>query len=173
MCGPLPFSGELQLRYCPWPSLRRSSCQQCQAKGPSSDHYWDAVDIDNAMSAGSISTLTFDLVILVEAVTSDNLIAPTFRVLARSLPERLVEFGSIRLEQNRETDAECYTLTIRDHGFNANLGHAAHQDDPTLRAPIPRGPKEAALARSWPGGPANPSGLGPQNGEPILSNGWA
>lgn len=125
------------------------------------------------MIAGSISTLTYDLVISVEPVTSDNLIAPTLRVLARSLPERLVEFGGIRWKQNREPDAENYTLTIRDHGFNANLGHPAHQDDPTLRAAIPWGPKGAALARSLPGNPADASGLGPQIREPILSNGWA
>lgn len=94
-------------------------------------------------------------------------------MLARSLPERLVEFGGIRWKQNRESDAEYYTLKIRDHGFDANPGHAALQDDPTLRAAIPWGPKDAALARSLPGNPANSSGLGPQNRKPILSNGWA
>ena len=37
-----------------------------------------------------------------------------------------------------------FTLTIRDHAFNANLGIAASQDDASLQAIIPWGPKEAA-----------------------------
>lgn len=125
------------------------------------------------MSAGSIATLTFDLVISVEPVTSDNPMAPTFRVLERSPRGRLVKCGGIWRMQNQETGADCYTLTIRDHEFNANLGHAAHQDDQILRAAILWGPKEAALARSWPGDPAIPCELGPQDREPILSNGWS
>ena len=47
-------------------------------------------------------------------------------------------------EQNKETGADYYTLTIRDHGFNANLGKAANQDDLSLQAVIPWGPKDAA-----------------------------
>lgn len=46
--------------------------------------------------------------------------------------------------QNKETGADYYTLTIRDHGFNANLGKAANQDDLSLQAVIPWGPKDAA-----------------------------
>ena len=34
-------------------------------------------------------------------------------------------------------------LTIRDHAFNTNLGIAASQDDASLQAIIPWGPKEA------------------------------
>ena len=92
------------------------------------------------MSAGSFSTLTLDLVIAVEPATSDNLIASTFRALARSPPERVVESGGIRWKKNRETGADYHTLTIRDYGFNANLGKAAHQDDATLQAAIPWDP---------------------------------
>ncbi|WP_354545858.1 hypothetical protein [Roseovarius sp. MBR-78] len=42
------------------------------------------------------------------------------------------------------TGTDYYTLTIRDHGFNANLGKAANQDDISLQAIIPWGPKDAA-----------------------------
>lgn len=42
-------------------------------------------------------------------------------------------------------------LTIRDCGFNANLGKAAHQDDTSLQAVVPWGPKEAAGGGGWPG----------------------
>ena len=55
---------------------------------------------------------------------------------------RLVECGGIWKKQNRETGADYFTLTIRDFGFNANLGKAAHQDDETLQAVIPWGPKD-------------------------------
>ena len=105
---------------------------------------FESADLETAKGTGSISTLTFDLDISVEPVTSDNPMAPTHRVLGRSPRGRLVECGGIWRKQNRETGADYFTLTIRDYGFNANLGQAAHQDDPTLQAVIPWGPKEAA-----------------------------
>ncbi|MBL4766434.1 MAG: DUF736 family protein [Rhodobacteraceae bacterium] len=101
-------------------------------------------NIETATGTGSISTLTFDLDITVEPVTSDNPLAPTHRVLGRSPRGKLVECGGIWKKQNKETGADYFTLTIRDHAFNANLGIAASQDDASLQAIIPWGPKEAA-----------------------------
>ena len=103
-----------------------------------------SADIETAKGVGSISTLTFDLDITVEPVASANPMAPTHRVLGRSPRGKLVECGGIWKKQNKETGADYYTLTIRDHGFNANLGKAANQDDLSLQAVIPWGPKDAA-----------------------------
>ena len=103
-----------------------------------------SADIETAKGVGSISTLTFDLDITVEPVASSNPMAPTHRVLARSPRGKLVECGGIWKKPNKETGADYYTLTIRDHGFNANLGKAANQDDLSLQAVIPWGPKDAA-----------------------------
>ncbi len=104
----------------------------------------DGTDIETAKGVGSISTLTFDVDVTVEPITSDNPMAPTHRVLARSPRGRLVDCGGIWKKQSRETGADYFTLTIRDYCFNANLGKAALQDDATLQAVIPWGPKDAA-----------------------------
>ena len=103
-----------------------------------------SADIATAKGGGSISTLTFDLDITVEPIASANPMAPTHRVLGRSPRGKLVECGGIWKKQNKETGADYYTLNIRDHGFNANLGKAANQDDLSLQAVIPWGPKDAA-----------------------------
>ncbi len=101
-------------------------------------------NIETGNGSGSISTLTFDLDITVEPITSDNPLAPTHRVLGRSPRGNLVECGGIWKKQNKETGADYFTLTVRDFSFNANLGIAASQDDASLQAIIPWGPKEAA-----------------------------
>tara|TARA_R110002012_G_scaffold76445_1_gene192909 strand:- start:1120 stop:1647 length:528 start_codon:yes stop_codon:yes gene_type:complete len=101
-------------------------------------------DIETAKGIGSISTLTFDLDITVEPVASSNPMAPTHRVLGRSPRGKLVECGGIWKKQNKDTGSDYFTLTVRDHAFNANLGKAASQDDMSLQAIIPWGPKEAA-----------------------------
>lgn len=93
---------------------------------------FESDDIGHARGVGSISTLTFDLDITFEPPDSDNPMAPTHRVLGRSPRGRLVECGGIWRKQNRDTGADYYTLTIRDYGFNANLGKAAQQDDAAL-----------------------------------------
>jgi uncharacterized protein (DUF736 family) len=80
--------------------------------------------------------------------------APTHRVLGRSPRGKLVECGGIWKKQNKETGADYYTLTIRDHGFNANLGKAANQDDLSLQAIIPWGPKDAARRKESAGQPS-------------------
>ncbi len=99
-------------------------------------------DIETAKGTGSISTLTFDIDITVEPVTSDNPMAPTHRVLGRSPRGRLVECGGIWKKQNRDTGADYFTLSIRDFSFNANLGKAANQENPAVQAVIAWGPKE-------------------------------
>jgi len=104
---------------------------------------FENADIETSKGAGSISTLTFDLDITVEPIVSDNPMAPTHRVLGRSPRGRLVECGGIWKKQNRDTGADYFSMTIRDYGFNAKLGKAASQDDDTLQAIIPWGPKEA------------------------------
>lgn len=68
--------------------------------------------------------------------------APTHRVLGRSPCGRLVECGGIWKKQNRDTGADQVTMTIRDHGFNANLGMGANQEDAALQVVIRWGPKE-------------------------------
>ena len=103
-----------------------------------------SADIEAAMGVGSISTPTFDLDITVEPVASMNPMAPKRRVLGRSPRGKLVESGGTWKKQNKKTGADYYMLTIRDHGFNANLGKAANQDDLSLQAVIPWGPKDAA-----------------------------
>lgn len=87
-----------------------------------------SVDIEIAKGFGSISTLTSDLEIAVEPVANSNPIAPTHRAVDRSPRSELVECGGIWKIQNRETGAGYFSLSIRDHGFNANLGKAANQD---------------------------------------------
>jgi uncharacterized protein (DUF736 family) len=82
-------------------------------------------DIETAKGIGSISTLTFDLDITVEPVASSNPMAPTHRVLGRSPRGKLVECGGIWKKQNKDTGSDYFTLTVRDHAFNANLGKAA------------------------------------------------
>ncbi|WP_228028812.1 DUF736 family protein [Donghicola mangrovi] len=95
--------------------------------------------IETAKGVGSVSTLIFDLDSKVEPVASANSMAPTHRVLGRSLRGKLVECGCIWNKQNTETGADYYTLTIRDHGFNTNLGKAANQDELPLQAAVPLG----------------------------------
>ena len=70
--------------------------------------------------------------------------ASTHRVVGRSPQGRLVECGGIWKKQNKESVANYFTLSIRDYGFNANLGRAANQDDLSLQAVIPWSPKDAA-----------------------------
>jgi len=101
-------------------------------------------NIETSKGTGSISTLKFDIDITVEPNSSDNPMAPSHRVFARSPRGKLVECGGVWKKENKETGAEYFTLTIRDFNFNANLGKAANQDDDTVQAVIPWGPKEAA-----------------------------
>ncbi|MCG3269564.1 DUF736 family protein [Yoonia sp. I 8.24] len=105
---------------------------------------FESNDIETAKGSGSISTLTFDLDITVEPIISDNPMAPTHRVLGRSPRGRLVECGGIWKKQNRDTGGDYFSMTVRDYAFNANLGKAANQDDDTLQAIIPWGPKDTA-----------------------------
>lgn len=104
--------------------------------------HFDGSDIENAKGSGPISTLAFDIDITVEPISSDNPMAPPHRVLGRSPRGRLVECGGIWKKQNRDTGADYFTMSIRDFGFNANLGKAANQDDGKLQAVIPWGPKD-------------------------------
>jgi len=103
-------------------------------------------NIETSKGTGSISTLTFDVDVSIEPNNSDNPMAPTHRVFARSPRGKLIECGGVWKKENKETGAEYFTLTIRDYGFNANLGIAAGQDDASVQAVIPWGPqmKEAA-----------------------------
>ncbi len=103
---------------------------------------FEGSEVESARGTVSISTLTFDIDITVEPVASDNPMAPTHRVLGRSPRGRLVECGGFWKKQNRDTGADDVTLTIRDFGFNGNLGKAAYQKDDTLQSVIPWGPKE-------------------------------
>ena len=103
-------------------------------------------NIENSKGSGSISTLTFDVDVTLEPNNSDHPMAPTHRVFSRSPRGKRVECGGVWKKENKETGAEYFTLTIRDYGFNANLGIAAGQDDKSVQAVIPWGPqmKEAA-----------------------------
>lgn len=101
-------------------------------------------DIETAKGIGPISTLTFDRDVTVEPVANANPMVPAHRVLGRFPRGKLVECGGIWKKQNKETGADSYTLTIRDHGFNTKLGKAANQDDLSLQAVIPWGPKDSA-----------------------------
>ncbi len=49
------------------------------------------------------------------------------------------------LRQKYGLTRSCAAIqTVRDHGFNTNLGKAASQDDMSLQAIIPWDPKDAA-----------------------------
>lgn len=105
---------------------------------------FESADIDNAMGTGSISTLKFDIDVELHPLNSSNPMAPTHRILAPSPAGRLVECGGVWKKLNKETQEPYYTLSIRDYGFNANLGRAANQDDEKRQAVIPWAPREAA-----------------------------
>lgn len=103
-------------------------------------------NIETSIGEGSISTLTFDIDVTIEPNTSSNPMAPSHRVFARSPRGKLVECGGVWKKQNQETSEDYFTISIRDYRFNANLGQAAGQDDPSVQAVIPWAPqaKEAA-----------------------------
>ena len=101
-------------------------------------------NIETANGKGTISTLKFDLDITVEPVDSDNPKAPTHRVWGKSPSGHPVECGGIWKKQNQENGNDYFTLSIRDHRFNANLGKAAFQDEVAMQAVIPWAPQEAA-----------------------------
>lgn len=100
-------------------------------------------DLETAKGTGSISTLKFDVDVELVPLQSDNEMAPTHRVMARSPRGKLFEVGGVWKKLSNETGAEYFTLSIREYGFNANLGRAAKQDDPSVQAVIPWGPMEA------------------------------
>ena len=100
-------------------------------------------NIETAKGKGTISTLKFDLEIMVEPLQSDNPKAPTHRVWGKSPNGHQVECGGIWKKVSQE-DKEYFTLSIRDHRFNANLGIAAFQDEVSMQAVIPWTPQEAA-----------------------------
>lgn len=103
-------------------------------------------DIATSKGVGSISTLTFDVDVTLEPNSSDNEMAPTHRVFARSPRGKMIEVGGVWKKFSKETGDAYFTLSIREFGFNANLGKAAGQDDEQVQAVIPWGPpmKEAA-----------------------------
>jgi uncharacterized protein (DUF736 family) len=98
------------------------------------------IQIDEAANTitGNIATLTFDIDITGEAVTSDNPKAPVFRLFAMTPRNRRIEIGGIWKKQNRQ-DQDYYSLSVNTgHGrINANLGRYPGQDDETLMAVIP------------------------------------
>jgi len=103
-------------------------------------------NIATSKGTGSISTLTFDVDISLTPNNSDNPMAPTHRIFARSPRGKEVECGGVWKKENKETGAEYFTLTIRDFNFNANLGKAAGQDDETVQAVIPWAPQQKEAA---------------------------
>ena len=105
---------------------------------------FESDNIETAKGKGTISTLKFDLEITVEPLDSANELAPTHRVWGKSPNGHQVECGGIWKKQNKETGNDYFTLSIRDHRFNANLGKAAFQEDASNQAVIPWAPKEAA-----------------------------
>lgn len=107
---------------------------------------FEADDIETSKGKGSISTLTFDADVELVPNNSDNELAPTHRVYSRSPRGRQIEVGGVWKKFSKETGEPYFTLSIREFGFNANLGKAAGQDDEQVQAVIPWGPpmKEAA-----------------------------
>jgi uncharacterized protein (DUF736 family) len=103
-------------------------------------------NIETSKGTGSISTLTFDVDVSIEPNESDNPLAPSHRIFARSPRGKLIECGAVWKKENKETGSVYFTLSIRDYSFNANLGIAAGQDDVSVQAVIPWAPqlKEAA-----------------------------
>lgn len=87
---------------------------------------------------GNLASLTFDIDITGEPVTSDNPKAPVYRLFAETPRHRRVEIGGVWKKTNR-SGGDYYTLTVNT-GFgrlNANLGRFPGQDDNSLMAVIP------------------------------------
>lgn len=71
-------------------------------------------NIETSKGSGSISTPTFDVDVMIEPNNSDNPMAPTHRVFARSPRGKLVECGDVWKKENKETGEPYFTLSIRD-----------------------------------------------------------
>jgi len=70
-------------------------------------------------------------------VTSDNDKAPTHRLDGRSPAGHRIDCGAIWKNISRETGKPYLSLDIPSRNFKANLGQAAGQDDPAVKAIIP------------------------------------
>ena len=103
-------------------------------------------NLETSKGKGSISTLNFVADVELVPNPSKNEMAPTHRVFSRSPRGRQIEIGGVWKKFNKETGEPYFTLSIRQYGFNANLGIAAGQDDEQVQAVIPWGApmKEAA-----------------------------
>lgn len=107
---------------------------------------FDNKKIETAAGSGLISTLDFDLDVTAEPVQIDHKDAPTHRIMGKSPRGHDIECGGIWKKKNKQTGEYYFTLSIRGRNFNANLGKAAFQDDDSLQAIIPWGPKEPSKA---------------------------
>ena len=103
-------------------------------------------NLETSKGKGSISTLNFDADVELVPNPSSNDMAPTHRVFSRSPRGRQIEIGGVWKKFNKETGEPYFTLSIREHGFNANLGIAAGQDDEQVQAVIPWGPMQREAA---------------------------
>lgn len=101
-------------------------------------------DIATSRGTGSISTLTFDLDFTLEPKNSQNPLAPTHIVVARSPGGKAIEVGGVWKKQNQVTNEDYFTLNIREFGFNANLGMAAGQDEESVQAVIAWSPRSSS-----------------------------
>ncbi|WP_085044033.1 DUF736 domain-containing protein [Ensifer aridi] len=97
------------------------------------------IKIDGDKVTGNIASLSYDLDVTGEAITSDNPKAPVFRLFGKTPRGRRIEIGGIWKKKN-QNGGDYYTLSVNT-GFaklNANLGRYPGQDDDSLLAVIPR-----------------------------------
>ena len=96
------------------------------------------IQIDGKKITGNIATLSFDIDVTGEPVTSDNEKAPKYRLFAQSPRGRRVEVGGIWERLNADDKPYlALTLNTGHSRWYANLGCYPGQDDETLMAVIP------------------------------------
>jgi uncharacterized protein (DUF736 family) len=97
---------------------------------------FETEDFLTSKATGTISTLDWDLTIEAQPAERKSDKSPTHRLYGRSPAGHSIDCGAIWLKQSKSTGKEYLSLSLRGRDFNANLGQAAGQDDPTVQAVI-------------------------------------
>jgi len=78
----------------------------------------------------AVSTLTIDIDVAAQQVSRSKSVAPTHRILGRSLLGWLFERDVVGMKHNRDNGANLFALTVRDYGFNAHFVGASNRPMP-------------------------------------------
>ncbi len=95
------------------------------------------INPENSRITGNIATLSFDIDVTGEPLSSTNPKAPTFRLYGLTPRMRRIDIGGIWTRQNSE-GKNYFTLSVCTGlgRYNANLGRYPGQDDTSLYAVI-------------------------------------